>query len=308
MRTALLALLVPLVACSASSPSSGFKDEQPAGSQGFGNNGSSGGSLGSNTPAVGADGCSDAARMVYVLSAEYELYRFEPDRLAFTKLGQLSCPSMGATPNSMAIDRSGTAWVNYSDGSLFKVSTKDASCEATKFQAGQSGIVKFGMAFASNAAGSQEETLFVSGIQDSLMGDGGKGLAKVDLGTMTLTPISDYSGELAHMGAELTGTGDGRLYGFFTTFPNATLATIEKSSATTSNIHDLDGVYTGNAWAFSFWGGDFWFYTSTGTEPSKVTRLHTQTNQLEVVLEDAGGFRIVGAGVSTCAPLTSGPR
>ena len=38
----------------------------------------------------------------------------------------------GATPNSMAVDRSGTAWVNYSDGRLFKVSTKDAKCTKIK--------------------------------------------------------------------------------------------------------------------------------------------------------------------------------
>ena len=30
--------------------------------------------------------------------------------------------------------------------------------------------------------------------------------------------------------------------------------------------------------------------------------------KVEVVKQDVGGFRIVGAGVSTCAPLTSGPR
>ncbi len=302
--------LTCLLACSSSSPSSGFGN-QPAGSSGgFGSSSSSSGSLGSSSGSSGAnaDGCSEEAKLVYVVSAEYDLFSFEPDKLTFTKIGALSCPSGGATPNSMAIDRSGTAWVNYSDGALFKVSTKDASCTATSFQKGQSTFVKFGMAFASNAVGSQDETLFVSGIEDSVLGDGGKGLATIDLTTMKLTPISDYPGDLAKMGAELTGTGDGRLYGFFTTFPDATLAKIEKSTAATSDARALDGVSTGNAWAFSFWGGDFWFYTSTGLEPSRVTRLSSKDGKVEVVKPDVGGFRIVGAGVSTCAPLTSGPR
>lgn len=299
------------LACSSSSPSSGFGGQDPASSGGFGSSSSSSGSLGSSSggaPVSNADGCSEEAKLVYVVSAEYDLYKFEPDKLTFTKLGALACPSGGATPNSMAIDRSGNAWVNYSDGALFKVSTKDASCTATSFKKGQSTFVKFGMAFASNAAGSQDETLFVSGIEDSAFGDGGKGLATIDLKTMKLTPVSDYPGDLAKMGAELTGTGDGRLYGFFTTFPDATLAKIEKSSAVTSDARALDGVSTGNAWAFSFWGGDFWFYTSTGLDPSRVTRLHSKDGKIEVVKPDVGGFRIVGAGVSTCAPLTSGPR
>jgi hypothetical protein len=312
LPASLLALVACSFACSAAPPSSGFQDK-PAGSEnGFGE-GNESGSLGSSdgtaAESTGANtaGCSEEAKQVYVVSEQYDLHRFEPDKLAFTKIGRLACPANGATPNSMAVDRSGTAWVNYSDGRLFKVSTKDATCTATAFQPGQAGMIKFGMAFASNAAGSQDETLFVSGIQDSMFGGAGKGLAKIDLSTLKLTPVSDYDGALTSMGAELTGTGDGRLYGFFTTFPDATLARIEKASATTSENRPLEGVFTGTAWAFSFWGGDFWFYTSSG-QPSSVTRLRVKTGEIEVVKPDVGGFRIVGAGVSTCAPLTSGPR
>ena len=309
MWKAFVLTVLALTACSSSPQPSGFGDKPTGSEKGFGD-GDDNGSLGgaeTDPSAANAVGCSEEAKQVYVVSEQYDLYKFEPDKLAFTKIGRLACPASGATPNSMAVDRSGTAWVNYSDGRLFKVSTKDANCTATTFQPGQSGMVKFGMAFASNAAGSQEETLFVSGIQDSTFNDGGKGLAKIDLGTLKLTPVSDYDGALAKKGAELTGTGDGRLYGFFTTFPDATLAKIEKASAATSESKALEGVFTGTAWAFSFWGGDFWFYTSSG-QPSSVTRLHAQTGELEVVKQDVGGFRIVGAGVSTCAPLTSGPR
>src|SRR5262249_6533287 len=113
-----------------------------------------------------------------------------------------------------------------------------------------------------------------------------------------------YSGNLAGEGAELTGTGDGRLFGFFTTQP-ATLAEIDKTKGATSSNKSLDGVSTGNAWAFSFWGGDFWFYTSDGVNPSRVTQLKTSgSGELTVSKTDVGGFKIVGAGVSTCAPTT----
>jgi hypothetical protein len=125
---------------------------------------------------------------------------------------------------------------------------------------------------------------------------------------MKLTTIGDFSASLRGRGAELTGTGDGRLYGFFTTAPNATLALINKATGATSADQDLKGVNTGQAWAFSFWGGDFWFYTSPGTVPSTVTRKLASTDgSIAVAKQDVGGFRIVGAGVSTCAP-TAPPR
>jgi hypothetical protein len=298
----LLPLLLALTACSSSTGSSGFQ-EKPAGS-GFGDGSSGSGSIGGNTPATGGNqtGCSEAAKLVYVVSDTNELFSFAPDKLAFAKIGTLNCPAGGATPNSMAIDRSGTAWVNFSDGALFKVSTRDAACEATTYAKNQGGFSRFGMAFATNTATSQEETLYVVGIEGV---SAGKGLGKIDLGTMTLTKLGDFSGSLEGQGAELTGTGDGRLFGFFTTQPYATLAQIDKAAGATSGDQSLNGVSTGNAWAFSFWGGDFWFYTSTAGVPSRVTRKETSgSGALTVPKPDVGGFRIVGAGVSTCAPTT----
>ena len=297
-----------IVACGSSKPTSGFETDGGSGNGGFGTSGTSG-SLGSGTSGTSGTsgsgnqtGCSEAAKLVYVVSDSNELYSFRPDTTTFTRIGTLSCPAGGATPNSMAVDRSGTAWVNFSDGGLFKVSTSDASCQGTTFQKGQSGFERFGMAFATNTATSQDETLFVVGI-DGL--NGGKGLAKIDLGTMKLTTIGDFSGALRGQGAELTGTGDGRLFGFFTTQPNATLAMINKATGATSSNQDLEGVRTGQAWAFSFWGGDFWFYTSPGAAASTVTRKQASTDDsLSIAKQDVGGFRIVGAGVSTCAPTT----
>jgi hypothetical protein len=257
---------------------------------------------GASSSVAGQDGCSEAAKLVYVVSAENDLYSFQPQALAFAKIGRLSCPT-SESPNSMAVDRAGNAWVNFSEGSLFKVSTKDASCTATPFQKGQSGFKRFGMAFASDAAGGTSETLYVVGISDLTTG---KGLAKIDLTTFKLTTVGDFSGSLKGQGAELTGTGDAKLYGFFTTLP-ASLAEIDKASGATSGVKKLDGVTTGDAWAFSFWGGDFWFYTALGG-PSRVTRLAASGDgSLKVVKPDVGGFRIVGAGVSTCAP-TAPPR
>jgi hypothetical protein len=284
-----------------------FPGDKPADGAGTGTGtgtgtGSQGGFETKDVPTA-PDGCAASAKLVYVMSQEKDLYSFTPNTTTFTKVGRVSCPAVGI-PTSMAIDRSGTAWVNYADGSLYKVSTSDASCAETGFVKGQQGFLKFGMAFATNSATSTDETLYISG----LLGTEGKGFGKIDLGTLKVTMLGEYSNNLAGEVAELTGTGDGHLFGFFTTSPAATLAEIAHSSGATSSDKPLLGVNTGNAFAFSFWGGDFWFYTSDGTSASKVTQLKASGNgELVVAKTDVGGFRIVGAGVSTCAPVTA-PR
>lgn len=300
------ALLVSVAACGGGGgSSSGF--ESSSGTASSSGAPSSSGDISSSSGASGAasDGCSDAAKLVYVVSNENDLYSFKPDTLQFTRIGALNCRAGGlATPNSMAVDRTGTAWVNYSDGSLFKVSTKDATCQSTPFQPLQHQFERFGMAFSANGPGAKEETLFVVGITGTTgSANDGQGLGKIDLGTFKLDLVGDFSGSLRRKGAELTGTGDGKLYGFYTTVP-ANLAEIAKDTAATPSPRTLTGVQTGSAWAFSFWGGDFWFYTAAAGETSKVTRLKTATDNSISVVKSNLGFMIVGAGVSTCAPTT----
>jgi hypothetical protein len=71
---------------------------------------------------------------------------------------------------------------------------------------------------------------------------------------------------------ELTGTGDAKLYGFFTTRP-AHLAAIDKATAATPDAIPLPMVDASTGgYAFSFWGGSFWFYTASDTDTTKVTR------------------------------------
>ncbi len=297
--------LLASLGCSGSSSGSGFDPNNPNGTGGGGGGNGNGGGLGGSGGPAGDGGatstdCSDAAKLVYVVSAENDLYSFAPADSKFTKIGTLDCSAGSASPNSMAVDRSGTAWVNFDDGNLFKVSTADAHCTSTAFKPNQHGFMKFGMAFSSNSAGSTDESLFVVGLNG--LGTG-QGLAKIDLATMALDLVGDFSGSLKGKGAELTGTGDGKLFGFFTTNPSATLAEITKGTGQTPTPISLKGVNTGLAWAFSFWGGDFWYYTSDGISPSTVTRQKTSADgSIAVSVDDVGGFRIVGAGVSTCAP------
>ena len=163
------------------------------------------------------------------------------------------------------------------------------------------------MGFSTSSKGGSNEQLFLSD-------NGGSGLAKLDTGTLKLSFVGSYTGALAGKTSELTGTGDGKLYGFFVTAP-AQVAEISKGTGDVLSTKELPGVYAGNGWAFSFYAGDFYIYTSSegnaGGPPrsgagSDVTRYRPSDGSIEIVKPKVG-FKIVGAGVSTCAP-TEGPR
>ena len=216
-------------------------------------------------------------------------------------------------PNSMAVDRNAVAYVNYvgsdpstgadTSGAIFQVSTQDASC-AGQVMSLPSGWYRIGMGYSSNNAGSTAETLYVAGVGNAVTG-GGDGLGLVDFGKKTVGPIGPFTGTLAGQNAELTGTGDGRLFGFFTTSP-VRVAQIDKTNGSTQTPVPMTGVQTPNDWAFSFWGGHFYLYTSQGQgtgNGSNVTDYDPTTGSVNTTFMTGIGFDIVGAGVSTCAPV-----
>ena len=249
--------------------------------------------------------CADDNKDVFVIAEDRSFYSFHPPTGEFKNKGLLDCPTGGATPTSMAVDRTGIAWVRHSDGSVWKVSTTTLACTATKYQPQAEAFTKFGMGFATETKGGSTETLYLS---DST----GAGLAKLNTGSLALDFIGPYTGDLAGTTSELTGTGDGKLYGFFVTSP-AQIAEISKATGDVVSSKPLPGVYAGNAWAFSFYGGDFFIYTNADGSGlpkdgggSDVTRYRPSDGSITVVKTKIG-FKIVGAGVSTCAPTTA-PR
>lgn len=299
-----LFMVAALAACSAPQVASSRDDSAPSERESGGDDESPGDlGGGSKTPPSSTSDCSDASKLVYVVSEDHDLYSFAPDKLAFAKIGKLSCEPAGR-PNSMSVGRDGTAWINYDSGAIYKVSTKDASCTKSTFV--PNGFVVYGMGFSTKSAGSADETLFVVGAVNGVNDDDHWSVSTIDTTSLKLSPLGDFTGALRGRGAELTGTGDGHLFGFVTTRPSATLAEIDPKTGATSKETTLPGVNANDQteFAFSFWGGDFWFYSATGDNASSVTRLDKATNEVSVVKADVGGFRIVGAGVSTCAPTT----
>ena len=106
---------------------------------------------------------------------------------------------------------------------------------------------------------------------------------------------------------ELTGTGDARLFGYFTTAPFVRVAQIDRTNAGILSDDVLNGFTPPTDWAFSFWGGDFYLYAypvaQNHTPNSSVIRYSPATGTVDFSYVPDVGFTIIGAGVSTCAPF-----
>ena len=241
------------------------------------------------------------ARWVYVVDNDNTLYRFEPDSLTFIPIGSLACDP-NSTPFSMSVDRNATAYVLYQTGDLYQVSTADASCQPTSFVPHQHGFELFGMGFVADDEENTSETLFVAGGPASEVGGSGRiQLATIDVGSLTLTPRGQPFVGLP----ELTGTGDGQLWGFIPgIMPNA--RRINKDTGAPDLVIPITAapVEEPRAWAFAFWGGRYYIFLQSGMrESTNVYRMDPTDQSSELVLENTG-LTIVGAGVSTCAPTT----
>ncbi len=245
--------------------------------------------------------CANGNAEIYLISVDAHFYKFNPANLQLTTLGLLACPSL-ATPYSMSVDRQGHAWVVFTDGTLYDVDTATLACKATNFTPGQSGFTTFGMGFSSNGNGNAGagETLFVSEAAFNGLNPVSKGLAHIDLKTLKLTAVGPYDKIGAR--AEMTGTGDGRLFAAFEGSPYI-VAQINKTNAhimSQAPQKAINYAPDSSNFAFAFWGGDFWLFVGPGTstdvfqyKPSNGTT----TKRLTLTQE------IVGAGVSTCAPV-----
>jgi hypothetical protein len=252
---------------------------------------------------VVVNNCPDAAAtLVYVLTASNQLFSFYPPTLDFTLIGTIACPTTSpmVSPFSMAVDRTGTAFSVFTDGNLFQIDTGTAACIATSFVPGQNGFSTFGMGFVSDS-NDTGETLFVADSAFNTTGRGNSmGLASIDTMAFTLNFVGPFTPAIP--GPELTGTGDGRLFGFYTNQNAASGSHIVEIDKTTGNLLADNPLQTGapnDAYAFAFWGGSFWVFTSPGGA-SQVT----QFNPADLSETQMGTMSetIVGAGVSTCAP------
>lgn len=267
--------------------------------------------------------CAEEGKHIYVVDESYRLIAFDPTMdtslAAFSVVGQLSCPASAswpdwggigpATPFSMSVDRTGRAWVLYTSGEIFHVSTTDASCQPSGYAKGQGGYQLFGMGFVSDSPGSSAEKLYISGGRVADLASGQSTLARIDPATLGVTTVGPLP--TAEYSPEFTGTGAAELYAYFPGESTSFVTRIDKGSGGMQqswNLPALGGQV--RAWAFAHWGGRFYIFVTT-TDPfgaalnSRVLRLDPMTG-ITVTLQQNLPYVIVGAGVSTCAPVIIG--
>ncbi|RLB45520.1 MAG: hypothetical protein DRJ42_29735 [Deltaproteobacteria bacterium] len=262
------------------------------------------------------DDCTDEAnKKVWILTTdlgaatrESHLLRFDPELLTYTDIGELRCELEGTNIlRSMAVDRAGTAWVSSSRGALYRVDTTTAACVATGMETGQEQVRNYGMGFAT-VGDTTEERLFITAEGGWWMdGLAYRRLGAIDTSTLGLSIIGDIDAPTpANM--ELTGTGDGRLFGMVLDVRNLRdiIVSIELLDAATGGTLErkVAPIEARSGFAFAQWGGDFWLFTEAPDESARVVQFDfdagTVVQTVDVTLDVPG--TIVGAGVSTCAP------
>jgi hypothetical protein len=240
--------------------------------------------------------CVEASRWIYTVDDNSLLSRFDPDTLTFTDIARLRCPT-SESPNSMAVDQNAVAWVAYHGGNMFKVNTTTGACEASGFQT-QYGLKEFGMGFVFDPTTGQD-TLYIAG-GDSMSGTQST-LATVSFPQLVVTPIGAVYAGLP----EMTGTGDGQLWGFVPAGSSSSglsaLIRIDTNSGKTLDIYQYSyqTLPDGYSWAMKFWGGYFWIFLDTSVY--RVDR--NKPSVADPVTVHGNHGYIVGAGVSTCAPV-----
>jgi len=286
-----IALALVVAACG---PTPGHSDDAPDGG------GGGGGGDGGDTGNPNSQGCSDDAKLIYVVDQAKHLLQFDPKTKAFKDLGILPCSS-SSTPFSMGIARDASAWILYGNGELFHVDTKNnLACTKSAWVPNTQGELKFGMGFSTDQAGGTSDTLFISGGSSPDSGSTSK-LAKLDTGSFQATPIGTVTGW-----PELTGTGNAELWGFFPG-GEARIEKIDKANGAalaTYRTSRLDDPWDDpTAWAFAFHGGFFWVFLQKSTDGETHVYQYDAMNGAYIGTTDSGGRKIVGAGVSTCAPV-----
>jgi len=266
---------------------------------------------------------ADGVDLVYVVDEEMHFLSFDPRKLPndpFTMIGTLDCPVTGTsiqlpagnpvTPFSMSVDRDGIAWVEYSSGEIFNVSLTDASCTATGYVKQAAGMNLFGMGFVTDGPNTDAEHLFIVGGGQSAEPNGK--LASVDTHGQMYTPqiLGDIT-STSDFSPELTGTNEGRLYGFYPIITSAPAYVQEIDKTTGGPIglkFPLGTTGLGGQirdWAFAQWGNKFYIFITTqdgtGTRNSTVRSIDKTTGNYVIELQNLPYF-IPGAGVSTCAP------
>ena len=250
--------------------------------------------------------CADDNEDIYVLSDVGTIWKFDPQNNEFDFITEVECGGMTDT-FSMGVSRKARAWVQYFGGDLYTVDLKDpgSACKDPGFENDEPLFPNFGMAFVANSASDPCDKLYAhSGIDPGLIGEDVGALGVIDPTTLELSEIA----KIDFAWGELTGTGNGRLYAFQGSTPPF-ISEYDKTTGAILASWPLPGLDSPNAFAFAAWGGDFYLFMTSGDDFLGNSRVvHVDFDESDgdgmaiTTIVDQAPIRIVGAGVSTCAP------
>jgi hypothetical protein len=256
----------------------------------------------STSGAMGAECSPDARDWIYLLTAERGVFRFSPLTREVQLRGVIDCMVRdirgGATntPYALTVDRRGGGWSSFRGGGLARLGLLDGTCTPTCLKGP---FPTWSLAFALDDAG--VENLYVEESAESNV------LAKfgtLDLDNGKFTQLGNN--DAVSRGADLTATGDGRIFGFFHATTNF-LAEVDRTTGHLSGVIDLPWLNIRYGWAFAFWGGSFWMFRSETSGETKLDRVDWPSGA-HTPVDVALKFTVVGAGVSTCAPIDAGVK
>ncbi len=297
------ALMLASVAACGGSPSQGFDPSDPVAADAGPSIGSAAPEAGTpaadpgSTPPTGAfvspdasmddagadDGCSEAAKLVYVTGPGSQLWSFYPPTLKFTLIGTMTCLD---SPTHMTVDRQGSAWV-VSNGNVYKASTADASCAMVPTWTPQSSFPDFALTFL-GTTNATDNTLYMLG--SSSVGTGGS-LGTFDVLSGTVTTVGQV--QVQSPRGDMTTQGDGKLYFLMDANP-LTLYELDPSSGAILQSNPINASGGGDQ-ALAFWGGSFYAFENNVIYQYDV-KAKTTTSRGNAPLS------VTGAGQSTCVP------
>lgn len=235
------------------------------------------------------DDCADSAKLVYLVTEQNHLYSFDPrisGLAAYKRIGILNCESE-STPQSMSVDRLGKAYVFYTSGHLYYVSTTTAECTPTSYvHPIDQPSNQLGMGFTATTSGANDQVLYIHS-RDF-------GLATVDLQTLAVNKL----GVLNVNVMELTGGPDAVLFAFESSA--AGLMQVDRGTYQTRLIHNFKLTNVG-AFAFARYAGVFYVFTAPSGGMTTTSMFDPQSNT-ESVRDVDLGVTVVGAGQSICVP------
>lgn len=259
--------------------------------------------------------CAENTERIHVVTTTGALWAFDPPTLEFELVVDLLALPGCATPQffSMSLDRDGLAWLQFNDGTLHTLDINaPVACNNPGFvPPPELEITNFGMGFVSESVDNPCDSLFGHRIGFGVDGPGVGLLFEVD--TDAPDVVGSYPTDFNR--AELTGTGDGRLFAFVDSIP-AKLVELDKDSGATVDQIDLIGIDASTAFAFAAYGGDFYFFTGSDSNfnRSEVNHIdyddsddNDEQDITEIIPEVPFDGPISGAGVSTCAPSEPPP-